>query len=261
MSGHIVYRSQMDSDAAQFGPDCGPACVGMIVQTLTGVRVSTDALARQTSLPVQAAQVADGKMARSAMGLNVPELVSLLKAYRVNARAIYLPLSGIDAALARGGYVIPLVEYQYIPARQHKIACLHYIVIYAREGDYYITADPYWSGALRSGGATMRVHRNDMARATRRCGGLSVDVSGLLEKSVPATHAVNTDALNVRAAPTLSAAITARLPQGLTVTANTLTAQRRADGYLWQALAVPEGWVAAQFLRPILRERGLSDVA
>lgn len=141
----VPYVSQEGVGADQFRNDCGPACVSMVIEYLTGRKVSPDVLARKTKLPQNKDK-----------GLNAADLLVLLGAERVRASARHsLTLQTLKAEIDTGRPVILLVNYKYFGGMPFG----HFALLIGYEGNEYVFHDPY------KGGPNYRISADQLLKA------------------------------------------------------------------------------------------------
>lgn len=171
----IPYFSQWADGAKWRRTDCGIACLKMIFSAL-GVALdkTIDQLAALTGL------------ANADVGLPASALPALAKRFNVRMHVqVGMTLSAIQAELAAGRPVIPLIAYRFISNRLDQGdnvpgADGHFLILVAYRDGVFVAKDPdYWGS---TSGNNVVIFVNDLGRALAPYGGTCVlfDGEGML---------------------------------------------------------------------------------
>jgi len=136
----VPYRSQESQDASRYRNDCGPACVGMLLDWVKQVKglstpyVSTDTLSSKTAL------------VSSAPGLTPEQLVTLAAAYNLNLqRSDQLTLGKITSELLAGRPVLMLIAYGPLTGRENQADTGgHFVIVVGFDANNVYLNDPEW---------------------------------------------------------------------------------------------------------------------
>ena len=154
----VPYRSQWANGAKKYVNDCGPDCVGMLLDKyLPGNGISTDQLASETSL------------AQRDTGLPTADLVNL--ATRHGLKLILrndATWNQVKAQLDAGLPVIALIVYGPLLQRwdQHDVTGLHFVLVVGYSAKSVWLSDPDW---LDSSGHNWRVPLDQWNKAVAQC--------------------------------------------------------------------------------------------
>jgi len=153
----VPYRSQEDPDARHYRNDCGPACVGMLIEWAGLPALPTDALSAETSL----AQHDDGLACWS--------LAALARRHGVNMQtASALTLDAVKAELDAGKPLIALISYSYIKERQNQAdGAGHFVVVRGYDAEHVYINDPDFWTAQRNRGENFAVPAAEFENAIK----------------------------------------------------------------------------------------------
>jgi len=137
---NIPYRSQEAPDARRYRNDCGPACVGMLldwqaqVKGLTTPRIATDQLSSETSL------------ASSDSGLRTAQLVTLALAHGLKLNLVTTAnIQNIVDEINAGRPVLCLISYGPLTGRENQFdSGGHFLLAVGYDGNNIYVNDPDW---------------------------------------------------------------------------------------------------------------------
>jgi len=152
------YRSQWDTDGSDYGSDCGPACVAMVLEHY-GVRVDINQLSREAGMVAGRPYTLPVELMRAA----VLHGVTL-------ARCLPCAISDLAIELDAGRPVIVLLHYGSIINRQDaNYTKGHWVVVVGLDKDAVYIHDPNWHGVRRDNGRALAVSRVTFDEAWEKC--------------------------------------------------------------------------------------------
>ena len=183
------YRSQWDTDAGRFASDCGPACLGMILDWV-GIfgKVPIDQIALLSNQVAHPGYTLPGDLIKAAvqLGVKIKRVLNLsLEALRAETMRDRRPL-------------IVLVHYgtlRALPTQDQKFSGGHWLVVFAIDADFVYVNDPNWRDARRDQGCGLRIPVKMFEQAMSDCvldgntrnQGLMIDLPDLPEWAEPVT--------------------------------------------------------------------------
>ena len=158
---HILdtpYRSQWDPDGSDYGSDCGPACVAMVLEHY-GVRVDINQLSREAGMVAGRPYTLPVELMRAAMLHGV-----------TLARRLPCVISDLAIELDAGRPVIVLLHYGSIINRQDaNYTKGHWVVVVGLDKDAVYIHDPNWRGSVRDNGRALMISRATFDEAWEKC--------------------------------------------------------------------------------------------